>query len=77
MAAKNSQEIRRIVCEVVRQLPPRERLAYSITDAAEALGIPRNTLRDHVADGRIPSVKRCGRRLILRDDLLAWLRDNN
>jgi len=52
------------------------RLAYTIDDAAAALGLPRNTLRDAVSRGELPAVKRCGKWLIKRADLLRWLSDS-
>lgn len=49
------------------------RLAYSVAEAAEALGMSRATVNVHIADGTIPSVKIGGRRLIRRDALDALL----
>ena len=53
-----------------------QKLAYTIDEAAEAVGLPRNTLRDRVSSGEIKSVKRAGRWLILKEDLLKWLADS-
>lgn len=61
------------VAEALASLPPSDRLAYSIDQAAAATGLPRNTLRDAVSRGELPAVKRCGRWLIRRDALLRWL----
>ena len=52
---------------------PVERLAYTIDQAAAAVGLKRNTLRDRVSSGELPAVKRCGRWLIRRVDLERWL----
>ena len=69
--------VRLAVAETLLQLPKSERLAYTIDQAADAIGVPRNTLRDRVSTGEIPAKKRCGKWLILREDLLRWLRDCN
>lgn len=66
--------VRSIVAQSIAELHP-ERIAYTIDQAAEAIGIPRNTLRDRVSSGELPAVRRCGRWLIRRDDLLRWLSD--
>jgi len=50
-----------------------ERLAYSVREAASALGLSEATLYVHIKDGTIPSVKLGGRRLIRRDVLDALL----
>lgn len=50
-----------------------DRIAYSITEAAALVGLPRNTLRDRISRGEIRAVKRCGKWLIKRDTLLRWL----
>lgn len=51
-------------------MPP---LALSVVAAAKAAGIGRSTLYAAIADD-LPSVRIRGRRLILRDDLHAWLK---
>lgn len=53
------------------QRPRVERLAYSLRDAAEALGVPWLTFRRWVYAGLIRSVKVRGRRLIPRSELEA------
>ncbi len=52
-----------------------DRIAYTLDQAAEAVGLPRNTLRDAMSRGELPAVKRCGRWLIRRTDLMRWLED--
>ena len=47
--------------------------AYSISDAIAVTGIGRTKLYQEINSGRLKTVRLCGRRLILRDDLLAWL----
>jgi excisionase family DNA binding protein len=51
----------------------RQRLVYSICEAAHALNLSRATLYRLLAEGRIASIKIGSRRLVLRtsiDDLL-------
>jgi hypothetical protein len=52
------------------------RIAYTFKDAAHAVGIPKSTLRDAHARGEFVAVKRCGRWIVLHDELLRWLADN-
>lgn len=69
-----AQLIARTVAETLRNAPPTSPpVAYTIQQAARAVGLPANTLRDRVASGELPAVKRCRRWLIRREDLLAWL----
>lgn len=49
------------------------RLAYRIEDAAAATGIGRSSLYELISTGRLRSIKAAGRRLILADDLRAFL----
>lgn len=51
-------------------------LAYTIPQAAAAVGLPASTLRDRVASGEIPARKRAGKWLILHSDLMHWLADS-
>ena len=48
-------------------------IAYSVKEAAEVCGLGRSTLYRHIEAGLLKSVKRCGRRLILHDDLMEFL----
>jgi excisionase family DNA binding protein len=48
-------------------------LAYSVTEAAQAVGLSRTTLYDLMRSGTLPSRKVAGRRLLLRRDLLDLL----
>ncbi len=50
------------------------RLALSIPEAAMATGLSRGTIYNRIADGSLRATKVVGRRLILRDDLEAFLR---
>lgn len=52
--------------------PPR-RLAYSIIEAAKAVGISRSSIYLEIAEGRL-RVRKIGRRSVISsDDLKAWL----
>lgn len=62
-----------IVAHTIEQLPV-NRLSYTIDQAAQAVGLPRNTLRDRVSSGEIPAQMRAGKWLILHEDLIRWLR---
>lgn len=67
--------IKAAVAQSLAALPP-ERIAFTIDQAAAAVGLPRNTLRDRVSSGELPARKRCGKWLILRSDLLRWLQED-
>lgn len=68
--------VRSAVASTLAELPAVDRLAYTLDEAAAAIGIPRNTLRDRVSSGELPAVKRCGKWLIKRTDLLRWLSES-
>ena len=51
-----------------------ERRAFRLKDAVAAYGIGRSTIYRLMADGKLPSVKVGGRRLIPRDALEALLK---
>ena len=48
--------------------------AYTIATAAAVSGVGRTKIYEEIKAGRLKSFLHCGRRLILRDDLVAWLR---
>lgn len=50
-----------------------ERVAYSIPEAAELLGVGRTTLYAEVAAGRLATVTIGRRRLVTRDAIDAYL----
>lgn len=52
---------------------PSEKLAYSIKEAASALGIGRTTIWRAIRDGKLPAVKLGNRTLIRTEALQAWL----
>lgn len=51
-----------------------ERLALSVTEAAEALGVSRRTMYDLINREDFPTLKVGGRRLISRELLAEWVR---
>lgn len=55
--------------------PLHDRLAYSLADASKAVGIPKRTLHDALSRGEFPAVRRCGRWMVKRADLVRWLED--
>lgn len=50
-----------------------ERIAYSIADAAKAVGLGRTTLYALIGEGRLQSLKIGNRRLIRKEALLALI----
>ncbi|WP_298333227.1 helix-turn-helix domain-containing protein [Asticcacaulis sp.] len=51
-----------------------QKLAYRIDEAVKASGLGRSFLYERMADGSLKSIKIGGRRLILRDELVAFLK---
>ena len=49
-------------------------LTYSVTEAAEALGVSRRTMYDLINREDFPTLKVGGRRLISRELLAEWVR---
>jgi hypothetical protein len=53
---------------------PDEKLAYSVTELAEATSLSRSKLFADIAAGKGPRAKQAdGRIIVLRDDAIAWL----
>jgi hypothetical protein len=52
---------------------PSDRIAYPIAEAARVVGLPRNTLDDARSRGEFKAVKRCGKWMVTRAELLRWL----
>jgi len=50
------------------------KLAYRVEEAMHVSGLGRTFLYEHITNGQLRSVKVGGRRLILHDDLLAFLK---
>ncbi len=60
-----------------QSVPANERLAYTLAEAAQAIGIPKRTLQDAHSRGEFRAVKRCGRWIVTRTELLRWLSDDS
>lgn len=59
--------------EHARNPGPIDRLAYSISEASEAVGLSKDKIRDEIRSGRLRA-RKCGRRTILtREDMSRWL----
>ncbi len=54
-------------------IPASERLAYPILEACAVSGIGRSKIYESIRTNELRSVKRAGRRLIMREDLVAFL----
>lgn len=55
------------------RLPARERLALSVSEAAEEVRISRRQIYEELQAGRLRTVKVGRRRLVRREDLKLWL----
>lgn len=51
-----------------------EKLAFRISEAVAASGLGRSTIFDLIKVGKLKALKAAGRRLIMREDLEAYLR---
>lgn len=56
------------------RIPLSEKLAYSVAEACAIAGFRKSKAWELIRSGELKSVKRAGRRLVLRVDLIAWLR---
>jgi excisionase family DNA binding protein len=52
-----------------------DKMAYSVQEAAEQLGIGRTLAYELIREGRLPSIKLGNRRLVPHSDLVAFLED--
>jgi excisionase family DNA binding protein len=52
-------------------------ISYSVEAAAAVSGSSRTTLYEVIRNGGLRAVKKGKRRLIFRDDLIAWLNDGD
>jgi excisionase family DNA binding protein len=50
------------------------KVAYRVNEVVACCGLGRSTIYDEIKAGRLKAIKVAGRRLILRDDLEAFLR---
>jgi excisionase family DNA binding protein len=57
-------------------VPPKvpEKIAYRIEEAVHVSGLGRTTIYDQIKNRRLRAIKVAGRRLILREDLEAFLK---
>ena len=53
-----------------------DRITFSVTEAAEVLGVSQSFMYQLVKENRIPSLKLGNRRLIPKESLEAWIRNN-
>ena len=53
--------------------PAPDKIAYRVPEAALASGLGQSTLWEQMKAGHLRSIKACGRRLILKGDLEAFL----
>ncbi len=60
-----------VIDDVLGRYPDR----MSVQNVAEALGIAPNTVYRFLADKTLPAFRRAGTWLILRDDLLEWMKE--
>lgn len=56
------------------QVSPYDKLAYRVDEAVRASGLGRTTIYGEIKAGRLKAMKVAGRRLILKADLEAYLR---
>ena len=56
--------------------PHPDALAYGVEEAAHVLGISRRSVYELISNGRLDSLKLCGRRLISRTELVRLLADS-
>lgn len=52
---------------------PREKLTFTLKEAAQALGVSKSTLYKALAEGKLSAIKLGNRTLIPADALRAWL----
>ncbi len=53
--------------------PNPEKLSFTILETCAATGLGRTSIYDAINSGALKSVRVCGRRLVLRPDLEAFL----
>ena len=50
-----------------------EKLSYTVPEVCFATGLGRTSIYEAIARGALRSIRACGRRLVLKADLEAWL----
>lgn len=68
-------KLEELLDDVLKKLDGPGKLAYSVTEAAEALGVSRNGVYDLIHREGFPSLPVGGRRLISAELLREWVRD--
>lgn len=59
-----------------RKAPSADRLAYSITEAAELIGVGKDAVYTWVKAGDLPAAKLNAHFFVLREDLIEFLRQH-
>lgn len=70
------QEVQMVTASLTLQGTPFEKIAFRIDEAVRASGLGRTTIYNEIKAGRLKAVMVAGRRLILRSDLEAYLRNS-
>jgi excisionase family DNA binding protein len=50
------------------------KISFTVAEVCAATGLGKTSVFEAIKSGELPSVFRCGRRLVLKDDLEVWLR---
>ena len=50
-----------------------EKLSYTVSEVCLATGLGRTSIYEAMARGSLKSIRACGRRLVRKADLEAWL----
>lgn len=78
------EQLKEFAAEVVRETLGRvdllkpERVAYPLAEAAQLVGLSKETFKNAVYRGELnpPPVKRCRKLMVTREALLNWLIEN-
>jgi len=54
-----------------------EKLAYSVQETAEAIGLHPNTVYELIKNGRLPAITLGRKILVSKIELQAWLKNGN
>ena len=54
------------------RVPP-DKVAFNISELCAAIGLGKTSIYEAIKEGKLKSVRICGRRLILKTDLEAFL----
>jgi len=53
--------------------PLLDKLSYTVAEVCLVTGLGRTSIYEAIARGSLRSIRACGRRLVLKADLEAWL----